>query len=160
VHEHDAAGRADLRQCGLQLERLVQRLLDEQLDRFFPPRAEGPPAEPAGEPLHTREPDPAYLVGAPVEHVHARVAQDPAQLGDLPRLVVVVSEHGDRGHGGPAEHPREPPGLLGIAGIGQVAAEREHVRPVRQSVEQRPKRRTVTGPAEMEVGHRGDPNGL
>ena len=59
----------------------------------------------------------------------------------------------------PAELPGEPPRFLGVAGVGEVAAEREHVGPLRDVPSNEcPERRTVTCPAEVEVGHRRDPN--
>jgi hypothetical protein len=155
VHQHHPARGADPRERRLELQRLVQGLLHELLDHDLAPRAERAPAEPAGEALHAGESDAVRLVGTPVQHVHARVAQDPAQLRRLPGLVVVIAEDGHGGDRRRAEHPGEAPRLLRVAGVGEVAAEGQHVRPLAEAVEQVPEGRAVR-PAEVKVRDRGD----
>ena len=64
------------RQGRLQLQRLVDGLLDELLDRGLAPGPERPAAEAAGEPLDPGESDAADLAGVPVEQDDAGLLED------------------------------------------------------------------------------------
>jgi hypothetical protein len=57
VQHRDARLRAQASERGFELQRLVDSLLDEQLDRLFAPGSERAATEPAGESLDARESD-------------------------------------------------------------------------------------------------------
>ena len=87
---------AQPRERRFQLQRLVDRLLDELLDRRLAPGSERAPAEAAGEPLDAGEADPVHLDGVAVEHLMPASTRICADLVLLARLVVVVAQHGRR----------------------------------------------------------------
>ena len=68
--------RAQPRQRRLELQRLVDRLLDEVLDRLFAPRAERAAAEAAGKALDAGEADAVDFGRFAVEHRDAGVDED------------------------------------------------------------------------------------
>ena len=98
VQHGDAACRAQARQRGLELQRLVDRFLDEALDRPLAPGPERAAAEAAAEPFDAREPDAVDLGGFAVEDRHAGIGQNLADLVLVAAFIVVVAEHGDDGN--------------------------------------------------------------
>src|SRR5437763_16209379 len=111
---------------GLELQRLVDRLAHEALDRLLTPGAEHVFTKSAPEPLDAGEADAADLVALAVEDRDARFSEDALHLVLLPRLVIMVAEHGEgRDAERRAGHRREDARLVGESVVGQVAAEEE-----------------------------------
>jgi len=94
VQERHEVGRAQPRQRGFELQRLVDGLAHELLDDRLAPRAERALAEAAAETFHAGDADAAQLARVAVEHRKAGVGENPTHLIGLPRLDVVVAEHG------------------------------------------------------------------
>jgi hypothetical protein len=84
VQQADAARRAQLGQRRLQLHRLVQRFLHEQLDRRLAPGAQRAAAEAAGEALGAGDAHAFDLAGFAIEHAHADVLQASATTSGVP----------------------------------------------------------------------------
>jgi hypothetical protein len=115
-------------------------------------------AEATPEALDPREADPVDLARLAVQHGRPGIGQDPPHLGLLPRLVLVVAQHGDDGH----LHRRgqllgEHPGLRGEAVVREIAAEDEDVGLLGHRPEERLER-ALRGLAAVEVPHRGHPD--
>src|SRR4029077_21162542 len=103
----------------LELERLVDRLLDEELDRLLTPRPQRTAPETTGKPLDPGKPHAPYLRHFAIEHGDAGVRQDAPDFVLLAALVVVVAQHGyDRNLHGRGQFAREYPRLIRKAVVG------------------------------------------
>jgi hypothetical protein len=97
-----------------------------------------------------------HLEAGAVEHMDARVAEDPGHLRHLGGLVVVVAEHGDRGNGPGRERPPERLRILGLAGVREIAAEGQDVRLLDHVGKERAEGWPGPGASEVQVGQRRD----
>jgi hypothetical protein len=158
VEHRDLLRRAEAGERGLELERLVERLLDERLDHGLAPRAERAAPEAAAEALHAGEADAVHHVRVAVEHRHADVAQGVGHHLGRAALVVVVAEHRDGREAQRAELLHQHARLLGGAVVGEVAAEEEHVGAFGHLGEDRGER-AVRRLADVHVAHGGDADG-
>jgi hypothetical protein len=95
VQHRDARLRAQASERGFELQRLVDSLLHEQLDRLFAPGSERAATKPAGESLDARKSDALDFGGLAVENRHACIDEDLTDLVLLSAFVVVVPEHGN-----------------------------------------------------------------
>ena len=127
VHQGDLVLHPQPRHRALQLQRLVDRLVDERLDRVLAPRAERPRPKASAEPLDPGEADPLDLDGVAVQHLDAALAEDPGHLVLLAGLEVVIAEDRHDRHADAAQLADQDVGLLGQAVVAQVAAEDQDV---------------------------------
>src|SRR5262252_738116 len=89
--------RRQARERGLELERFLNRLVDEVLYDFLTPGPERSAAESPAEPSDPSEANAAKLPRVAVEHVDADVVEDFGDIRFLPRFEVVIPEHRDDG---------------------------------------------------------------
>ena len=136
-HRHTVL-RAQARERGFELERLVDRLVHEVLDAVLAPRRERARSEAAREALHAREADARHFLRVAVEQDHPDVDENLLHLVRITRFEVVVAEHGH--HRDPhrlLERGRDDARLFRQPVVGDVAAENEHVRRGRRRREHR-----------------------
>src|SRR5258705_13659833 len=76
VHERDARLRAEPGERAFELERFVNGLLHERLDRVLAPRPERAAPEAAGKTLHAGKADPVHLGRLAIEDRYAGADQD------------------------------------------------------------------------------------
>jgi hypothetical protein len=122
----------------------------------LPPRAERAAAEAAGETLYAGKADAVHFGRLPIEHGHATVDEDLADLLGLAPFVVMIAEDRDdrnlhRGGQLADQHPR----LIGEAVISEVAAERQHICRVADLAKQRLKR-TLRVLRDVKIAHCGN----
>ncbi len=158
VDHGDAPGRAQAGERSLELERLVEGLAHEGLDRGLAPGAEGVAAEAAAEALDAGEADPEQLDRLTVEQLHAGVEQHVAELGRVPRLEVVVAEHRDDRGLDVGELADQHLGLLDRAVVGQVAGQHQDVGRQRRLLGDR-RQQALRAAGDVQVAERGDADG-
>src|SRR5687768_13713357 len=95
VQHRDALRCPKASERGLELQRLVHRLVHEVLDDLLAPWPERAAAESAGEALHAGDADAENLVALAVEDLHADVPEDATDLILLARFEVVIPEDPD-----------------------------------------------------------------
>jgi hypothetical protein len=128
VEEHDAPRRPQPGQRGLELQGLVDGRAHERLDRLLAPRLQRELAEAAGEAFRAGEADARDLDGRPVEDGHVGLSENLRHVGGGIRLEVVVAQHRDLRHLDGPKLLGQDPRLVGETAIGEIAAQREHVR--------------------------------
>ena len=122
MKHHDLLVGAQARERGLELQRLVDRFVDELLDDLLAPRPERAAAKTAAEPLDTGKADAMHLARVAVEDADAlRRRGSGESRRSAPRLEVVVAEHGHDGdlHGG-RESLTNPRASSAVPVIGDV----------------------------------------
>jgi hypothetical protein len=128
VQQRDATMRAEPRERRLELEGLLDRFLDEPLDRGLAPRPERTAPKAAGKALHAGKAHPVHFRRFAIEHGDPGVGQNPANLILLAALVIVVSKHGDhRNLDRRRQLARQNARFLRQAVVGEIAAQHEHV---------------------------------
>ena len=158
MQEHDAARCPEARQRRLELEGLVDRFAHEDLRRAFAPRLQRAVAEAAGEALGAGEADAGDLDSRTVQHGDVRLRENADDLARRVRFVIVVAEHRDLRDFHRLELLGQNPGFVGEAAIGEVAAQREHVRAFGDPREERLEG-AGRAPLAMEIADGGDPHG-
>src|SRR6476646_1502423 len=129
IMEHgDAAFGAQRSKLVLKLARLVQRFLHERLGDRFAERSELTATVSAHEALHAGEADAANLDRLLVEDDHPAFAEDSRDFFGLAAFIVMIAEHAEHRDGGRANVLGQDFGFAGLAEIGEVAAQHEHVR--------------------------------
>ncbi len=127
MKHRDAALGTQGAQLVLELARFVHHFVDERLDDRLAERRELAAAEAAEESLHAGKADALDLDRLLVEHGHAGIAEDRADLLRLAAFVIVVAEHADDRDRASADVLGEDLRLPRLAEIGEVAAQHQHV---------------------------------
>ena len=137
VQEHHASHRAQPGQRRFELQRLLDGEAHERLDGLLAPPLERELTEAPGEPLGAGDADSRDLQRRPVEDAHAGPGEDLRHLGGGIGLEVVVAQHGDLRHRDRLQLLGQHARFLGLAAVGEIAAQSEHVRALRDAREQR-----------------------
>ncbi len=129
VHEDDGMPHTQPREGRLELERFVQRLMDEALDSLLAPGRQRVPPESAAEAPHPREADAAHLARIPAQHIHANITQNPAHFILLATFKVMVAEHRDHRYLDEAgDLLGQHTGFLRQTVVRQITTDRDDVR--------------------------------
>src|SRR5688572_15687186 len=129
VQQRHAAGGAQAREGRLELQRFVDRLLHESLDRPFAPRPERPAPEAAAKTLDSGEADAMDLGRFTIEDRHPGVRENLPDFILVAALVIMIAEDGDDGnvHRG-GQLSGENACLFRQPVVGEVATEDQDIR--------------------------------
>src|SRR5919108_5300222 len=128
MQHHDMLCRPQSRNGALELQRFIDRLVDEPFDALLPSRLQGTLPESPGKALHTSKADPPNLTAIAIEHLNAGLGENTLHLLRLSRLIVVVAQHrNDWDLQGGHDLLRQNLCLLRQAIIGEIAAQQKDV---------------------------------
>src|SRR5688572_4577483 len=91
VKDHDLLVGPQAGQRRFELQRLVDRFVDELLDDGLAPWSQRAAPESAGKALHPGEPHPLHLTGIAIEHAYAVIDKNLMNFALAARLEVVVA---------------------------------------------------------------------
>jgi hypothetical protein len=145
------------RERGLELQRFVHGLLHEQLDRVLAPGAERAAAEAARETFDAGKAHAFDLRGFAVKHRHTGVDENLPDLVLLARLVIVIPEDcDDRNLDCGRELTGEDARFVRQAVIGEIAAQRQHIRAA-ADLGEKGLESALRVPRDVNVANRGHP---
>src|SRR5262245_51533481 len=129
--------RSQARQRRFELQRLVDRSMDELLDDRLAPRAERALAESSAETLDAGNTNPADFHGVAVEDDHAGVDENLPHLILFPGFEIVIPKDGCNGNTNGCDLARENSSFVRQSVVGEIASEQQHVGALGDSREQR-----------------------
>jgi hypothetical protein len=138
-----------------ELERFIDRVPNELLDRGLAPRAKRALPEAAAEAFDAGDPDAARFERVAVQHLRSRLRQNLAHLRGSVRLEVVIAEHGHDGDAHLRQFVGENSGFLRKAGVREVAGDQQQIGRFRGLREERVKG-ARRGFGAVQVPHCGD----